>query len=59
MKMLGSRADSERPTGRAGAGAESAEPASDPPVLDPPGPSSVPRAEARPESEITDEDIPF
>jgi len=59
MKMLGSKADSERPLGRAGAGAEAADPAPGPPASDPPGPSSLPRAEARPESEITDEDIPF
>ena len=60
MKMLGSKADSERPAGRGtGAGFDAAEPAPDPPASDPPGPSSLPRAEARPESEITDEDIPF
>ena len=56
MKMLGSRADTER---AAAAYAEQPAPEPAPPPDPPPSAPSAPSPEPRPESEITDEDIPF
>ncbi len=51
MKMLGSRADSER--------GGAASPAQERPAAAPSGPQPSPEQQASPEPEITDEDIPF